>query len=139
MPVPDFADPRPPYVQIAADLRAKIADGKYAPGDRLPAITELAAEYHSASETIRRALGVLRDEGLVESHSTRGTFVLKAPEPAAPAASAERVAELEQRVEAQAADVDAIRADLGRQEAQILDLYRKLGEPRRGHGRTAAG
>ncbi len=84
MPVPDFADPRPPYVQIADHLRGQIEGGRYQPGDRLPSISALVAEYGSATETVRRALGVLRADGLVETHSTRGTFVLKArslPEP----------------------------------------------------------
>ena len=84
MPVPDFADPRPPYVQIAADLRKQIREGRYAPGDKLPSHSVLRETYNSAVETVRRALATLRDEGLVETHSTRGTFVLRVeadPEP----------------------------------------------------------
>ena len=84
MPVPDVADPRPPYVQIADDLRRQIKAGRYKPGDRLPSNKAMAEAYQSAPETIRRALGVLRDEGLTATQSTRGTFVLREasePEP----------------------------------------------------------
>jgi GntR family transcriptional regulator len=84
VPAPDLADPRDPYLQIADDLRQQIRVGRYQPGDRLPSIAAMVAEYGSASETIRNALRKLRDEGLVATHSTRGTFVLRAvaePEP----------------------------------------------------------
>jgi GntR family transcriptional regulator len=102
VPVPDFADPRPPYVQIADHLREQIEDGRYQPGDRLPSISVLVAQYGIATETVRRALGVLRTAGLVETHSTRGTYVLRArsePEldPAVAKLSAE-VAELREMV-----------------------------------------
>jgi DNA-binding GntR family transcriptional regulator len=79
VPVPDLADPRPPYLQIADDVRRQIKEGRYQPGDRLPSLPAMATEYRSAAETIRRALGKLRDEGLVATQSTRGTFVLNSP------------------------------------------------------------
>jgi DNA-binding GntR family transcriptional regulator len=95
VPVPDFGDPRAPYVQIADHLREQIAAGRYQPGDRLPSISALVAEYGSATETVRRALGVLRAQSLVETHSTRGTFVLRPPgEPEPDAAVAKLSAEL---------------------------------------------
>ena len=84
MPVPDLADPRPPYLQIADDLRRQIKAGRYKPGDRLPSHKAMAETYQSAPETIRRALGALRDEGLTATQSTKGTFVLREasePEP----------------------------------------------------------
>jgi DNA-binding GntR family transcriptional regulator len=79
VPVPDFADPRPPYLQIADDLRRQIHEGRYKPGDRLPSNAAMAIEYGSATETIRNALRTLRTEGLVATQSTRGTFVLRKP------------------------------------------------------------
>lgn len=79
MPVPDLGDPRPPYLQIADDLRRQIKTGRYQPGDRLPSLPSMTATYGSATETVRRALGKLRDEGLVATQSTRGTFVLRKP------------------------------------------------------------
>jgi len=79
VPVPDLADPRPPYLQIAEDLRRQIEAGWYDPGDRLPSNKAMAETYQSAPETIRRALAALRDEGIAATHSTRGTFVLRKP------------------------------------------------------------
>lgn len=79
MPVPDLADPRPPYLQIADDLRRQIKDGRYQPGDQLPTNKAMAGAYNTSTETVRRALRVLMDGGLVGAHSTLGTFVLKPP------------------------------------------------------------
>ena len=79
MPVPDLGDPRPPYVQIADDLRKKIADGTYPPGAKLPSQKALADGYRTTANTASRAVRVLADEGLVQPHSTMGTFVLKEP------------------------------------------------------------
>lgn len=79
MPVPDYSDPRPAYEQIADDLREQIRKGRYQPGDRLPSSRVLSETYGVVRETIQRVLHVLADEGLVQSQSTRGTFVLKAP------------------------------------------------------------
>lgn len=76
MPVPDFSDPRPPYLQIADDLRRQIKAGRFQPGDRLPPTLTMQKTYGTASETIRHAVRVIRDEGLVATQSTRGTFVL---------------------------------------------------------------
>lgn len=81
VPVPDLADPRPPYLQIADDLRRQIKTGRYRPGDRLPSLPAMSEDYGSASETVRRALRTLRDEGLVATQSTRGTFVLRSAPP----------------------------------------------------------
>jgi DNA-binding GntR family transcriptional regulator len=79
VPVPDLGDPRPPYVQIADDLRKKIADGTYRPGGKLPSQKALAEEYRTTPNTASRAVRVLADEGLVQPHSTMGTFVLREP------------------------------------------------------------
>jgi GntR family transcriptional regulator len=127
VPVPDFADPRPPYVQIADHLRRQIEAGRYQPGDRLPSITALVAEYGTATETVRRALGLLRTDGLVETHSTRGTFVLKArsdpePDPAFARLESEiRAAEkrLDQRIDD---EVGRLRDELEYTQAQVIAL-----------------
>jgi DNA-binding GntR family transcriptional regulator len=78
-PVPDYADQRPVYAQIADDLRGRIKAGEHQPGDRLPANRVLSRRYESSMATIRQAIDVLRGEGLVETQSTRGTFVLREP------------------------------------------------------------
>jgi DNA-binding GntR family transcriptional regulator len=67
----------PPSRQIAASLRDRIERGVYPPGSQLPAILALADEYGVSANTVRKALGILRDEGLTESVAGYGTFVRK--------------------------------------------------------------
>jgi DNA-binding GntR family transcriptional regulator len=85
-------DPRPPYLQVAADLRASIASGVFAPGGRLPSGRELARRYGVALMTMQKALALLRDEGLVVSYQGRGVFVCSPGSESAVPASPEFVA-----------------------------------------------
>jgi GntR family transcriptional regulator len=71
----DNDSPEHPYVQLAGLLRAQIKAGKIGP--RVPSITELAEESGLSAATVKRALGLLRDEGLIYSVPGRGTFVRK--------------------------------------------------------------
>jgi DNA-binding GntR family transcriptional regulator len=65
----------PKYLQIAARLRREVTGGDFAPENRLPAETALAARFRVSVLTLRNALGVLRAEGLIESRQGVGTFV----------------------------------------------------------------
>jgi DNA-binding GntR family transcriptional regulator len=65
------------YVQVADDLAARIGRGDLT--GRLPAERDLAKEYGVAYGTIRRAMEVLRERGLVESVHGRGTFTRNSP------------------------------------------------------------
>lgn len=71
----DLDDPRPPYQQVAASLRASILTRKVSPGDRLPSQAELSKHYGVARMTIQQALRILKDEGLVASRQGSGMFV----------------------------------------------------------------
>lgn len=73
-------DPRPPYLQLAAELRDAIKAGDYEPGDRLPSTRRLAEANGISPMTVQHALRVLKDEGLVVSHQGRGAFVQQPPE-----------------------------------------------------------
>lgn len=66
-------DSRHPYVQLADQLREGIASGEIK--DVLPSITELMQETGLAINTVRRAIGILAEEGLVYTVPGRGTFV----------------------------------------------------------------
>jgi DNA-binding GntR family transcriptional regulator len=61
------------YVQLANLLAAKIQAGEIK--GRLPSERDLAEEYGVAYGTVRRAMGLLRERGLVVSVHGRGTFV----------------------------------------------------------------
>jgi len=79
-------------MQIADDLRAKIGGGEYQPGGKLPSNKAMATQYSTSTETVRRALRLLTDEGIVTAHSTLGTFVLR---PVTEARTSLTVAELD--------------------------------------------
>ncbi|MFF4156649.1 GntR family transcriptional regulator [Streptomyces sp. NPDC001678] len=66
------------YERIADDIREQIRAGQLPPGERLPAETSLADQYGRSVPTIREALRLLRDEGLIEKQHGRGTFVRQA-------------------------------------------------------------
>ena len=65
----------PTYRQLADELRRLISTGQLKIGDRLPSIHELMAETGLAQNTIRSAVAVLREEGLVVTAPGRGVFV----------------------------------------------------------------
>lgn len=63
------------WQQIVTLLRAEIAGGGYPPGTRLPTETALARRYGVNRHTLRRAISVLAEEGLLRVEQGRGTFV----------------------------------------------------------------
>jgi GntR family transcriptional regulator len=63
------------YVQLAAHFRRKIDTGEWAKGAQIPTVVELSKEFGVARETIRQSLGVLQNDGLIERHRAKGTFV----------------------------------------------------------------
>lgn len=72
----DREGPVPPYRQIADDLRRQIEDGTIPPGRRIPSMVEMEQAYGVARDTLRKATQVLKDEGLVETVSGMGVFVI---------------------------------------------------------------
>jgi len=80
-------NPRERYTisgRIAADLRVRIAAGEFPdkPGHipdqtPLPSETALMAQYDTSKDTVRRAIEILRDQGLVFTVPQIGTFVRK--------------------------------------------------------------
>jgi DNA-binding GntR family transcriptional regulator len=100
---------RPIYAEIADDLRRRIAAGEWKPDEYLPSNKKLAAEYRRSTVTVATALDVLKDEGLIASRSTIGTYVVSAAAGRSPA-DRERITALERRVdelECQLADTRA--------------------------------
>ncbi|GGJ89045.1 hypothetical protein GCM10010123_18270 [Pilimelia anulata] len=71
----DPDDPRSPYLQIAASLRADIKTGKYAPGARIPSQPQLSEHFGVARQTVAQALKVLKTERLIVARSGGGTYV----------------------------------------------------------------
>lgn len=73
-------DPTDLYQQAAAEIRRAIADGEARPGERLPPAKDLAAILDVNSNTVLRALRLLREEGLLEFRRGRGISVVGSPE-----------------------------------------------------------
>jgi len=73
----DPLGPLPPYRQIAAILRRRIESGQYPPDTRIPTESELVDAFEVARTTARRAIAVLREEGLVYTVPQRGSYVTR--------------------------------------------------------------
>lgn len=67
------------YQVIADELRFQINRGKYASSTVLPTEQALCDEYQVSRQTVRRALGLLIDEGMIESRQGSGTTILRTP------------------------------------------------------------
>jgi len=67
------------YDQIADELRARVEAGEYGAGRLLPSEAELSTRFDASRVTVRRALEVLREEGLVDSRQGFGWFVAADP------------------------------------------------------------
>jgi GntR family transcriptional regulator len=67
------------YQEIADELRTRLASGELGAGRLLPSESELSKDYAASRVTVRRALEVLRDEGLVDSRQGFGWFVAADP------------------------------------------------------------
>jgi GntR family transcriptional regulator len=67
------------FREIAERLRRAIETGQYPPGVRIPTEHELAEEYAVSRETIRRALALLKADGLLVTARSQGTRVRRPP------------------------------------------------------------
>ncbi len=71
----DPTGPVPPYRQIAEIIRKRIKSGEYPKDSRIPTESEIVETWEVARTTARRAIAVLREEGLVYTVPQRGTYV----------------------------------------------------------------
>ena len=69
----DRDDPAHLHEQVAAEIRRSIGEGDAKPGDRLPPARHLAAVMGVNTNTVLRALRILRDEGLLEMRPRRAS------------------------------------------------------------------
>ena len=77
-----YSSKLPITYQLVQLLRAEITRGTYPPGARLPTELQLVEDYSVSVITVQRALRELEDEGLIERHRGRGTFVRQDVSPA---------------------------------------------------------
>lgn len=65
----------PAYAQLTSILRQSMAEGLLRPGDQLPSEAQLVERYGVSPMTVRRAINLLVDQGVVIAEQGRGTFV----------------------------------------------------------------
>lgn len=68
-------DPRPARYQLVDALRGRISSGELAAGDTLPTQPEIAAQHGMSATTVKAALKLLKEEGLVSSRPGVGVYV----------------------------------------------------------------
>jgi GntR family transcriptional regulator len=100
------------HEQVAGEIRRAIAEGETVPGERLPPARDLAAVLDVNTNTVLRALRLLRDEGLLEFRRGRGVHVTGTAQRGAVLAKVRELIDLGQRY--------------GYQPDELIDLIRRL-------------
>ena len=74
---PEF--PLPKYARVVTELRRRIEEGEYRPGDMLPSESQLVREFGIGRTTIVRALGILQADGWITREHGLGSYVRGKP------------------------------------------------------------
>ena len=82
----DASSPTPPYRQLHDAAVRAIADGRLAPGAKLPTVRGLAEHLGLAANTVASAYRALEASGVIEGRGRAGTFVSPGDDPVAAAA-----------------------------------------------------
>jgi GntR family transcriptional regulator len=113
-------DPRPIYLQIAADIKGQIRTGDLSPGDELPSVRELADSLDVNLHTVHRAYQKLREQGVIRMRLGQRAKV--APLRDAPPSKDTIESELAGRLQELVTDA----FHLGLSKAEFLKLTREL-------------
>lgn len=127
----------PLYKKVADDLRRQIASGQFPVGTEIPSTAKLSEQHKVSLGVVQRAVGELKDEGLLVGQSGKGVFVLATPEDASAIKSVdEQLGELREelvRLSDQQPEVitriEELRVEVGRLQADLRHLYDRLGQP----------
>ncbi len=93
----DRSDPTLLHEQVAAEIRRAISNGEAKPGERIPQARDLATVLGVNTNTVLRALRLLRDEGLVEMGRGRAITVTGTPDQGAVIAKVKELVDLGRR------------------------------------------
>lgn len=66
---------RPVYIQLVEQLERAVVTGVYPPGERVPAVRDLAAQAQVNPNTMQRALAEMESCGLLVTQRTTGRTV----------------------------------------------------------------
>jgi DNA-binding GntR family transcriptional regulator len=75
------SSPIPLWEQVVKHVRAAVASGDLQPGERLPAVRDLADAWEVGYSTMTHAMAVLQEEGLLVARAGKGTFVAEPADP----------------------------------------------------------
>ena len=70
---------QPKYLQVADILRREIAEGVFRDGQTLMTEEELRVRFNVSRQTVRQAIALLEDDGLVDRRRGSGTYVRHGP------------------------------------------------------------
>ncbi|WP_298259951.1 phosphonate metabolism transcriptional regulator PhnF [uncultured Litoreibacter sp.] len=75
----DTSPKTPIWQAIAQAVRSDLAEGRYAPGDKLPTEAALAERFGVNRHTVRHGISALVEEGLIRTRRGAGAFVASTP------------------------------------------------------------
>lgn len=119
----------PIYSQVAFDIASKIASGEYKEGERFSGRSLLISQYRVSTETIRRAVGLLGDLGIVSVKSKSGFTVVsqkRAAEYVEQYQSGQDLLALKTRLRELVEQRDAINAEITKTFLQIEDMWERF-------------
>lgn len=119
-------DSRPASLQVAEALRAEIASGQLAPGDKLPSIRRLAGRFGVAPMTAQSAIDMLRNAGLVYTSPGRGTFVRTDAESAGGSSPSPEYLQISEHLN----ELDAQMQEIADRVGKLEELMRPEGQAR---------
>ena len=71
----EFSEPKGIYLQIADEIRERVVEGDWRPGERVPSIRELAVELGVNPNTVTKSYQRLVERGIISSRRGLGYFV----------------------------------------------------------------
>ena len=71
----EFSEPKGIYLQIADQIRERVLEGDWRPGERIPSIRELAVDLGVNPNTVTKSYQKLVDRGIIASRRGLGYFV----------------------------------------------------------------
>lgn len=133
--MPERAIPR--WEDVVNDLVARMRSGEFGVGSALPSTSELMSRHKARSNgPIKKAIDALKAAGVVEGRAGAAVYVLRVPREAEvfemTRTLAQRVAVLEAQVaelKTDIADFKGDRALLGQLQAELIELYSRMGQP----------
>jgi K+/H+ antiporter YhaU regulatory subunit KhtT len=117
------------YLKIAVDIAARIVSGDLEKGEKLKGRSVLSTEYNVSPETIRRAISILSDKGVVEINIGSGITVLsseKAVEFIKSFKDDERITEMNIQLSSLFEKRKALEEEITQKTKQMIDMYKYM-------------